>query len=471
MNQTVICTIGTSLARECPSLAGFQRRASSWDEDTIALTREIEARIGRHDLREPSSLTELSAELNSLQRLGLGAGDHVVLLATDTAEGRACGEMLARCVTNVFHLPETDVRVVRIEGLQVRDAERLRKVGLVKLLDTILTYVMDPQIRFGSEIVLNATGGYKGVVPFLTVVGMLFRLRTVYIFEFAETLICLPPLPFSFDLHLYQRALPALNEIVRESFVPEEQFFRKITNFQEHERDLFGGFVETVEPGIVTLSPLAFALQKVEQGGPRTIYLAPAVAEDYQKATEFDRLQFDRALGNLANPLWRTMHYHSFPSTDLTVYKWYASTLRVATIPRGDRVYVCEVYTNHDRYERDLPGRKAADYTLDSFIPWEPSTPEDVETPFLQALEQENGELKSRIGKLEAQLSQTSAEIRGKVGKRIKEQVRHQYEKQIVAMNRTKLELSRCHEEVKRLKQLVGERTRPDSKQEKSPGY
>ena len=63
----------------------------------------------------------------------------------------------------------------------------------------MLAYLTDDNLNYQYDLILNPTGGYKGVIPFVTVLGMLYGKRSVYIFEHAEQLINLPPLPFSFD--------------------------------------------------------------------------------------------------------------------------------------------------------------------------------------------------------------------------------------------------------------------------------
>jgi CRISPR/Cas system-associated protein Csm6 len=59
----------------------------------------------------------------------------------------------------------------------------------------------DPvQISAGHQIILNATGCFKSVVPYLTLRGLLYRLNVVYIFEQSNALLTLPPAPIHFDL-------------------------------------------------------------------------------------------------------------------------------------------------------------------------------------------------------------------------------------------------------------------------------
>ena len=65
--------------------------------------------------------------------------------------------------------------------------------GFRELVTTILAYLTDDNLNYHYDLILNPTGGYKGVIPFVTVLGMLYGKRSVYIFEHAEQLINLPP--------------------------------------------------------------------------------------------------------------------------------------------------------------------------------------------------------------------------------------------------------------------------------------
>lgn len=51
----------------------------------------------------------------------------------------------------------------------------------------------------------------QGLVPFYAILGMLFRAPVVYVFEGAECLIRLPPLPVGFAGEIFDRAMLALD--------------------------------------------------------------------------------------------------------------------------------------------------------------------------------------------------------------------------------------------------------------------
>lgn len=437
--STILCTIGTSIANGCPELSRFQKQGSAWADDYQQLAGEITGRLQRFDLSAAAGRIAASAELNSLHRLKLQEGDEVVLLATDTADGRACGEALSLVLTK--HWPGVRVIVERVEGLQVRDAKRLREMGLARLMQVVLRYVEDPQRKYGGGLVINPTGGFKGVVPFLTVIGMIFRVPTVYVFEFSDTLIHLPPLPINFDLQLFQRARPALAEMRRQQVMPESQFYRLIRGFSPEELPLFQSLLESDDANNATLSPLALTLAELEAAPGTSLWLSPQAREKLATAQGEERKRLEAILTRFSNHLWRDSQVHPFNNCELTVFGNSRLMFRLAAIFRDGRTLVCRLYNQHDEYERGLGGLKLRDFpSFDNFQEWTPpQTLDDLDleetaelerlrldvaafpsviAQKLQPLKEELTRLtaaekvkSTRIGELEAKLAATEAQL------------------------------------------------------------
>ncbi len=395
--RTIICTTGTSIAKKCDCLRQYHQSAKGWDDDYSDLQEQIRQYVAGLDFASERDRIDVSAELHSLYRLGVGKDDTVVLLATDTADGRACAEAVADTLAEHFGLPRGNIQIHRIKGLQVRDAALFRNCGLANFIEAVMGYVNDPQHRYGGEIILNPTGGYKGVVPFLSVLGMLFSLRTVYVFEFSSALISLPPLPVTFNITLFERALPALLWVKEHSLVPEQQFYERILHFESNEQDLFAGFVEK-EEGMVTLSTLSFVLLKIEESGSATARIAPSVQKQLKQVDAVARVAMERLLARSQSPLWRSIHVHPFKGTDLDVFKPGNTPERIAGIIREGQFYVCELYLDHDLYERDLYGKQRTQYDLDRFVVWE------QQTSVVELEKQWENELQKRVAELEAEL-------------------------------------------------------------------
>ena len=201
---------------------------------------------------------------------------------------------------------------------------------------------------------LNPTGGFKGVVPFITVLGMLFQIKTVYVFEFSKTLIKLPPLPVSFDLQLYHRATPAIQKLAQDGVIALEEFFKHITGYRPHERDLFASFLE-IDSAHATLSPLALVSVQLDEAGAKNVYLSQEVDILAANPAAWDRSSSNAFFTGLLSRFGRAVNRHSFHGTDLEVYKPGNVAERIVTFTENGRVHVCCIYLSHDEYERDLP--------------------------------------------------------------------------------------------------------------------
>ena len=374
MPRTIICTVGVSIASGCSSLKGYQKRASDWDEDTTGLATEIRERLAGFDLASEEGRVGASAEINSLHRLGCTADDEVVLLATDTADGRACGSTLVGALREAFGVKSA--RLVRIEGLQVRNGTRLKKEGIRRLIDVLFDYLEDPQRRYGGGVVLNPTGGFKGVVPFMTVLGMLRGAKVVYVFEFSEQLITLPPLPVSLDLDLFERARPALEWAREQAVFAPESFYRFVSGMEPGEEDLFAGFLEIETPTEATLSSLAMVLIKKESRAADYLMLSPEACKFSETLPPNERGKFENMAGRLASPSYRSKLRKPFQGTDIEVYGGQHYPARFAGFTKDDVFHLCLARrtTEHDEYERLFARKQRVDF--ERFTPW--SIPTDV---------------------------------------------------------------------------------------------
>ena len=246
-----ICTLGTSIANGLGDvLWKKQETPGAWDDRDEAFAKAL----GDHVvavLKDKATFHSRCAEATVLQKAGVSQDDRVVLLATDTGLARICGEATRRLIVQGFGLDESSVELVRIVGLQVSDAERLRREGLSAFVKTVVSRIDDNRYAYG--MFLCPVGGYKGIVPFLTALGMAYHLPVLYTFERIDSLVRLPPLPFSLDRDLYARAKDALLEIGKRCEMPEKEYLDRIKGYTPEERDWFLSFVEpSGKPGFVT---------------------------------------------------------------------------------------------------------------------------------------------------------------------------------------------------------------------------
>jgi putative CRISPR-associated protein (TIGR02619 family) len=195
---TYLCTVGTSADK---SNVGPDRAAILGSFNQFPFAEE--------------STQALSAELHSLFRLGLSAQDRVIFYHSETPEGASCAGALGDYLDD--KLPGIAVEWREIKGLQVNDAKRFRECGVVNFFKA----VNDDLDRYGSQFcVLNPTGGYKALVPYTALLGMLRQVPVRYIFERSKELLELPSFPLDFPTTLLQILSELQTKLEIESSIP-----------------------------------------------------------------------------------------------------------------------------------------------------------------------------------------------------------------------------------------------------------
>ena len=149
-----------------------------------------------------------SAEISSLFTIKneIDESLKVYLIATETILSRIAAEIIQTKLNRYFisggktievyfdadkKAPECDV----IQGLDVKNPEHFSEIGLPNLIERLRKLNIN-----NEEIILNITGGYKGVIPYLTIMGQLFNgVDTMYLYEESDKIIKIPNLPINFD--------------------------------------------------------------------------------------------------------------------------------------------------------------------------------------------------------------------------------------------------------------------------------
>lgn len=364
-DKCVICTIGTSIANGCELQSKYFKPGHAWDDDTKDFEQQINKRVSEFE----QDIQKVSAEINSLERIGLTRSSKVVLLATDNAASKACANELKKLITQHFSLDDKNVEIRRIKGLQVHNAKLLKEQGFRELVKTVLAYLTDDNLNYQYDVILNPTGGYKGVIPFLTVLGMLYGKPSVYIFEHAEQLISLPPLPVTFDIDIYSRVVPALKRIDEQTAISEQEYYSCIIDYTEAEKPLFSSFIEPIDNNMVTISPLAEVLLSIENRS-ETPMVSQTVIDELQHDKTQPALALKRLIKNSVNPLWRKQHSEKWHQTDLIVIKQNATAERLAGFIKDNIFHVAYAFRTHESYELELPKYDEQSAKKLSYMPW-----------------------------------------------------------------------------------------------------
>lgn len=219
--KTFICTAGTSIVTGTGlDLKHFaKRKLLEWD-DLLQPIAEAE-HFALHAVRNKSEqdFPRVSAELNSLIKMGLTPEDRVVLIATETIEGKLCAELVQKVLAERRMCSNAEVKI--IEGLQAQDGRRFQQVGLKNLISYI------SQFEHG-DVIFNPTGGFKSVVPYITLAGMLFNKPVKYIHEFSDDVNTLANIPIRFDEELIFSLEDKLHKIDTDCFISKKEWQKGI---------------------------------------------------------------------------------------------------------------------------------------------------------------------------------------------------------------------------------------------------
>ena len=166
-------------------------------------------------------LQEASAELNSLYHLeplpGHDQKDVVILFATRTPTGCLCATLLKDVLRNPPN-GLTKVGCVCIkqpEGLGLAKDPDFAKKGLPSFLGDLSECIRKYQENNTHEVVLIPTGGYKSLIPYVTLAGILHGVPVKYIYEESKVLLDLPPVPVGLDMEQWQTGALILKQITR----------------------------------------------------------------------------------------------------------------------------------------------------------------------------------------------------------------------------------------------------------------
>ncbi len=140
-----------------------------------------------------------SAEISSI--LKIKDATEIYLIATDTILSRIAAEIIVSTLDgfkkengstlNVFFDTEEDV----ITGLKINNPQAFQEIGLPKLIERLVSLGVNKE-----QIILNITGGYKGLIPFLTILGQVYdNVKLVYLYEKSDDVIVIPKLPINFN--------------------------------------------------------------------------------------------------------------------------------------------------------------------------------------------------------------------------------------------------------------------------------
>lgn len=204
-------------------LPASEYNTSRWKSPIRNIKERIEIiwlPFAQEEATKASKFTKASAEIETLYKIAKDEQQNldVYLLATDTVLSVIACELIKEWFDKDPSVKDTNFKIkchfygdinapdtTIIEGLQVKDADRFETEGFNNLLNIIEKYSEK------GKTILNISGGYKAVIPFLTLFAQLKEIPLKYTYEDSEQLITVGNLPFSLDWAVVEALKPFLN--------------------------------------------------------------------------------------------------------------------------------------------------------------------------------------------------------------------------------------------------------------------
>jgi putative CRISPR-associated protein (TIGR02619 family) len=271
-----LCTCGTSAAKNLPKEPRFDAFWVKSQGGIKPASQRIFESFESYRMNDEDALTRcLSAEIHSLARMKVGAADRVVLFTSETDDGQACAGALKMYLEHEITGIDCVLRVV--EGLQVRDATRFRTQGVVNFVKMALQEI---EGHGAAQCVFNPTGGFKSLVPYTVLLGMIKGVEARYIFEQSSELIALPSLPVEFARERLEPLQSLIERIERDSFIGQEDWERAVSY---EDRRVYASLFEHAGDA-VTLSPVGFlVLEELRQPRALVSFLSRKAIDDLIK--------------------------------------------------------------------------------------------------------------------------------------------------------------------------------------------
>ena len=121
--------------------------------------------------------------------MNLNSDDTVILLCSDTPDGAFCGLVNQKYISETMGI-NCELKI--IDGLEAKEAK-----NFLAGLETIIKLLNDTKnesIKSEKELILNITGGYKGVIPFLSLFAKKNKRKIVYLYQDSELIEIIPDL-------------------------------------------------------------------------------------------------------------------------------------------------------------------------------------------------------------------------------------------------------------------------------------
>jgi len=217
--KKIITTVGTSLlsnAEKAKFDVTFYKSLTNKpysrlnDEDVQERLPKIKRELDKY---LENTDTNLSAEIASIVKIKQEIKEdiEVYLIATDTVLAPLCAEYIFKFLVANEFLNSENIHIKIIIDLQVRKKKEFEKYGIPSLVE----YLNINTNQY--DTIYNITGGYKAIIPYMTIIGQINQVPIYYIFEENEQehyeLIKIPQAPFEINWQMFEKYSQVIKDL------------------------------------------------------------------------------------------------------------------------------------------------------------------------------------------------------------------------------------------------------------------
>ena len=345
----IITTVGTSLVTNM--INPLRNRCDLSEDEETAL--ECFSKLQQKEYKEKTNLQKeygflkdfvidsvefdekTSAEIKSLINISKNQKfqNHyleVIPIATDTILAPMCAEVLKVLIEENISIEVNYSEQYIIEDLQVSVYKRYKK-GLINLLNKLNSFS-------NEELILNITGGFKGVIPYMTIYGQVNNIPLYYIFEFTSSLIEIPQVPLTIDYNIFERKWKTFYKVDIEEIVAKDTLNFKFLKEYENLLD--------IADDIVSLNPLGKILWDRYKKDLFIFYTTDEVWQEIHKLKNIQNI--------LKTKFLLTYQNKTEMKNGHRVYDDGNNPNRIFYFEENKHIYIYKAFEDHDKYEEFL---------------------------------------------------------------------------------------------------------------------
>ncbi len=341
----LITTVGTSFITNNLEVGTIKEHFNSLKNQRFEENNRRADKLKTELKKINANSNTICAEIDSIKKIAaeLKEDIEVYLIATDTILSPICAEFIRDYFKNQQVKYISDVHFdynknYIIENLQVKSKSDFEKEGLSNL------FIRIRQIAGGywANCILNITGGYKALIPYMSIIAQVNRIPAYYNFQETKDenfdLLRIPNIPINIDYALFEKYWDELNLIADEGISPE--------NYQL-ERDL-ESIVEKDNQSMY-LTSLGYALWEKYKESFFVFYCPDEVFTEFNKQEDIKRIfstKFHSKIERASKVKSEQQHK--------TVFKDGNNNNRIYYFEKEDMVYVYKTLENHSLHEKFL---------------------------------------------------------------------------------------------------------------------